>query len=64
VALIVEIFGDYIMRLPLNTVINLLKFNSRITNKQRSFMLKEWSAITGTALSDVDFERLLPLKMS
>lgn len=59
-AQIVEIFGEHILNLDVDTVADLLHNHQSLSRKQRELLLKEWATITGADIPDDTWGQLQP----
>ena len=56
--MLIELFGDAILTLPLEDVKEKIKALPESQKERRSYLLHEWSVLTGQKLSQEDFESI------
>lgn len=55
-AMLIELFGDVVLTMPLEDVKAKIRALPESQKERRSYLLHEWSVLTGNKLSQEDFE--------
>lgn len=55
-SMIIELFGDKVLTMQLEDLKELIKAMPDAQKERRSYILHEWSVLTGQKLSQEDFE--------